>query len=321
MSNKKKKIDKNSKSIIVAIIGLIGVIITTIGAIVVAFIGKQNDYDYNVNKISKSKSISSIIKTDISKNGSKNSISGDTLKYDTLGEIFEYDSEDNPMNISENKLDNPGYNSGVNFNGNNSGDISVINNYDEEEIDIKKITLTGGISKIVTYGKNNEIVDSYYDNSSIPICNLQMSNGNKLALDIKNIFVEVVNCNVFNEVIDKNTPPDSWATMEKKIFWSCNISPEYKRYQSILLGYNENNTNDLSKTNYVNIAGHDTGQFELEIHPDTPGEYVINVIVEYIIDGKVVEAILPNVEFTYDPDTDYAIEPTLDVIGDIEFFE
>lgn len=318
MSEKKKILNKNSTKIIVAIIGAIALIVPSC-------INYDAESDSNNNKL---------------KNNSENN-SNKELNDESLLDYIPTDNsndsldkklhdkknilEDNPENQDkqlenqENNFENSGDNSG--FMVNDTHGNVVVYNYPNQKDNEEKMTLTGEISKIVTYGENNEIVDTYYDDTSIPICNLQMSNGNIDAINIKNIFVEVVNCNVFNETIDKNIPPDSWATMEKKIFWSCNISPEYKRYQSILLGYNENSTNDLSNTNYVNIAGHDTGQFELEIHPNTPGEYVINVIVEYIINGKVMEEILPNVGFTYNPDTEYAIEPTLDVIEDIEFFE
>lgn len=306
------KLDKNKTKIIVATI-------STIGLIIVACIGLKQNPNNDMLK-SKNNDLSSKQKT--TNSNKKNNLGSVTSNSDNIAlkdhqeDIIKEDAQEDSSsdNIEETNIE--GNNSGTVLNGDFSGnrDIIINNIPDEQKNFEENVSLTGEISKSIIYGENNEIIETYYNEKNIPICKFEMLNENNVPIDIDNIYVEVINCNVFNEFIDDNIPPYDWATMEKMIFWSCNISPESRRYQSILLGYDENNIEN--KTEYVHIESNDTGVFKIKISPSMPGIYETNIIVEYTSYNKEKkEIVLPDINFTYDPfsglDTDIDLDQNI----------
>lgn len=274
--------EKNKTKIIIAIIAAFGLIIPSC-------IDLEKNQENNSPKN---------IETDSSDEYHSETTDIKKYHYNTSEDVVEDESDDNSYsNNSENTSGNVFQDVYV------EGDLTVKQEvpHEEKKNYEENVVLTGELRKSVMYGKNNEIIDTYYDDTNIPICDLQMRNGNIESIGIKNIYVEVMDCNVFNEDIS-DIPPKDWASIEKKIFWSCNISPELREYQSILIGYDENNTEDLSNTQYVQLVSNDTGQFNLVIHPSLPGEYKTNIIVEYIsYNNENKEVVLSDINFTYNP--------------------
>lgn len=309
MSEGKWKLDKNKTKILVA---TIPPIILTIGSIIVACIGLNQDgqnteISKDITTESRNSSSESESKSQL-RIHSDNTISNNNQKKDT--------SEDNLKEDTEEALEVSNKNNyGANFQ-NVSGDVTTgdinITNYsepNEEENFDENVTLAGEMNKAIMYGENGEVIDMYSDETALPICNFQIKNGNKSTIIINNVSVEVVNCEVFNEFINK--PPIDSSGMNKIIFWNCSISPENGKYQAMLIGENENNTEDLSNSNFVTINGYDTAQYKISIYPNTPGIYETNLIVEYSYGDKTKEKILP-MNFTYNPYSETDNNSTLD---------
>lgn len=304
------KLDKNKTKILVA---TIPAIILTIGSIIVACIGLNQNQDEQKTGISKDTITESKNKSQLNtqkpKSNSNNTTSNNNQKEVSPEDNLKEDTEA----VSEvNTTDN----SGVNI-SNGSGDVTtrdiIVNNTysepNEEKNFDENVTLSGEMSKAIMYGENGEVIDMYIDETALPICNFQIKNGNKSTIIINNVSVEVVNCKVFYEFI--NMPSIDSSGMNKIIFWSCSISPEKGNYQAMLIGENENNTEDLSNSNFVTISGSDTAQYKIRIHPNIPGIYETNLIVEYSYGDKTKEKILP-MNFTYNPYSETDSNSTLD---------
>lgn len=196
-------------------------------------------------------------------------------------------------------------NSGTIVNGDNNT-VSVSNDSDTKKEEM--VTLTGEMLGYFQGGiVDNENILKYSDDGYEPIYDFHLLNENGVTIDIQNIFIEVTDYKDFSEFILEN--PAGGADLLDIIYWQCNISPEKRRYHVALTGTDENNTEDLSGTQYVSIKASDSGEFYLKIFPDTPGLYEAKIIVEYTsYEGKTEEITSDNIKFIYDPNYEVITE-------------
>ncbi len=191
-------------------------------------------------------------------------------------------------------------NSGINITGNEN---TVIYNPENSNTEKEEhVTLTGEMWAYIGSGDvENERINIYAgEEDTAPLYDFQLKNENNVTIDIKDIFIEVLDYKKFNEFIVKNAA--SGADLLDIIYWRCNITPEKRKYHVALTGTDENNTEDLSRTQYVSLKASDSGKFHLKIFPNTPGLYEAKVIIEYTsYENKTKEVVSENIKFIYDP--------------------
>ncbi len=147
---------------------------------------------------------------------------------------------------------------------------------------------------------DKEFIPIYHSNDEYyTLLELSVANGNEIAVDIKNIIIEVTDYKSIDEfVVEK---PAGGANMKDILSWICNISPEKKEYYSLFVGANGNNTEDISRSKYIEISPHDTGEFAVKILTDMPGLYEIETLIEYTYKGRIERKESEKNKFIYDP--------------------